>query len=259
MTTNTTTRRSAEHTRQTILTALATTRAPLTVTEIADAAGLGKSTLSKHLPALEKDGLARRTPGGRDGQRRLPDSWASAVTATDEDEAQVSVPDPDTAPDGCAGAPEETAGTDLGQTTSDTATVTTGPGSEDGISGEAVNTTSGEANTAASPSAATATSAVPAQPAPVTRVRAQRVGEQETGLNPVSGSARLAPGELKLMVRAILDADPGEEFTATAISHILQGRSIGAIQNNLARLAQEGNAVQTSDRPRRYQSGRTVN
>ncbi|WP_179808754.1 hypothetical protein [Nocardiopsis sinuspersici] len=75
-------------------------------------------------------------------------------------------------------------------------------------------------------------------------------------VNPVSGSARLAPGELKLMVKAILDAEPGEEFTATAISHLLQGRSIGAIQNNLARLAKEERAVQTCDRPRRYRSAK---
>ncbi|RKS04962.1 IclR-like helix-turn-helix domain-containing protein [Nocardiopsis sp. Huas11] len=257
MTTNTTARRSAEHTRQTILTALAATRAPLTVTELADAAGLGKSTLAKHLLALEKDGLARRTPGCRDGRRRLPDSWASAVTTTDEDEAPATVPDPDTAPDGSAGTPEETTGTDLGQTTS--GTVTADPGSEDCNSGEAVNTAPGKADTAASLSAVTAPSAGPAQPALVTQVRAQRVGEQKTGLNPISGSARLAPGELKLMVKAILDADPGEEFTATAISHILQGRSIGAIQNNLARLSKEERAVQTSDKPRRYQSVRAVN
>ena len=86
--------------------------------------------------------------------------------------------------------------------------------------------------------------------ATVTRVGAAT----EQDLNPVSGSARLAPGELKLKVKAILDSDPGEELTATAISHILQGRSIGAIQNNCARLAKEGRAVQTCDRPRRYRS-----
>jgi DNA-binding transcriptional ArsR family regulator len=41
--------------------------------EIATATGLGRSTVSKALAALEHAGMARRHPGGRDGRRRLPD------------------------------------------------------------------------------------------------------------------------------------------------------------------------------------------
>ncbi|WP_211719568.1 hypothetical protein, partial [Nocardiopsis sp. MG754419] len=77
-------------------------------------------------------------------------------------------------------------------------------------------------------------------------------GAGEEGVNPVSGSQRLGSGELKLMVWALLKNSPEEEFTATKLSHLLQGRSIGAIQNNLAKLAKEGKAELACEKPRRY-------
>ncbi|MBR8741421.1 helix-turn-helix domain-containing protein, partial [Nocardiopsis sp. MG754419] len=49
--------------RDLLLTALTRASAPLTVTDLAEEAGVGKSTASKYLPALEKEGLAVRTPG----------------------------------------------------------------------------------------------------------------------------------------------------------------------------------------------------
>jgi DNA-binding MarR family transcriptional regulator len=48
-----------------------------TVAELAGSAGLSESTVSKTLTALEAAGTAIRTPGGRDGARRLPDRWAA--------------------------------------------------------------------------------------------------------------------------------------------------------------------------------------
>jgi len=48
----------------------------LTNAEIAVATGLGRSTVGKTLAALERLAMARRTPGGRDGGRRLPDRWS---------------------------------------------------------------------------------------------------------------------------------------------------------------------------------------
>lgn len=65
--------------------------------ELADALGLGQSTVAKHLAALETAGTARREPGGRDGGRRLPDRW----TATAPD---VEDPAPDTAAEAAADA-----------------------------------------------------------------------------------------------------------------------------------------------------------
>jgi hypothetical protein len=52
-----------------------------TAAELAEVAGIGRSTAAKTLAALEGQGKARRTPGGRDGARRLPDRWAPAPAA----------------------------------------------------------------------------------------------------------------------------------------------------------------------------------
>lgn len=258
-TTASTPRRSATRTREVILTALGEVTEPVTVTDLAELAGVGKSTLAKHLPALEKDELAVRTPGGRDGRRRLPDTWQAATSTAPE-----TASDKDIAPQ--VDRVEEEIGTSTltpDATAADTSR-TEAPGSIPGVPDA-----SPQKDPAQGPGTATATAptndqsvaqATPTAPdparlrpaAPAATVRAGAVGAEER--NPVSGSTRLAPGELKLMVKAILDASPEEEFTATAISHLLQGRSIGAIQNNLARLAKEGKAVQTCDRPRRYRS-----
>jgi hypothetical protein len=48
------------------------------VAQIAVSAGVGRSTAGKLLAQLESDGEVRRTEGGRDGKRRLPDLWSLA-------------------------------------------------------------------------------------------------------------------------------------------------------------------------------------
>ena len=50
----------------------------LTSAEIATAAGLGRSTVTKALGALEREGMTRRNPSGRKGRHRLPDRWSVA-------------------------------------------------------------------------------------------------------------------------------------------------------------------------------------
>ncbi len=69
-------------TQQAVINALAKQEDELTSAEIAAAAGLGRSTVGKTLAALEREGMVRRVPGGRDGQRRRPDRWS--VRASDE-------------------------------------------------------------------------------------------------------------------------------------------------------------------------------
>jgi len=44
--------------------------------ELAAAAGLGRSTVSKLLAELERGGEVRRRTGGREGGRRMPDRWS---------------------------------------------------------------------------------------------------------------------------------------------------------------------------------------
>jgi DNA-binding transcriptional ArsR family regulator len=53
----------------------------LTGAEIATSTGLGRSTVGKALAALERSGMVRRHPGGRDGRRPLPDRWSVGPTA----------------------------------------------------------------------------------------------------------------------------------------------------------------------------------
>ena len=53
----------------------------LTGPEIATVTGLGRSTVGRALVALERRGMVRRQPDGRDGRRRLPDRWSAGQTA----------------------------------------------------------------------------------------------------------------------------------------------------------------------------------
>ena len=70
---------------QAVLKALAA-NAEATAAEVAAAANVGRSTAGKVLARLTSSGEVRRTAGGRDGARRLPDrfSLASAEPAADE-------------------------------------------------------------------------------------------------------------------------------------------------------------------------------
>ncbi len=53
-----------------------------TAAELAEVAGIGRSTAAKALAAMEHEGTARRGDGGRDGGRRLPDRWHPADDGT---------------------------------------------------------------------------------------------------------------------------------------------------------------------------------
>ena len=46
--------------------------------ELAEAAGIGGSTTSKHLATLERDGIAVRRPGDAEGGRRVADRWEAS-------------------------------------------------------------------------------------------------------------------------------------------------------------------------------------
>jgi hypothetical protein len=63
---------------QAVLKALASNR-EATAADVAAAAGVGRSTASKVLAQLASSGEVRRTEGGRDRARRLPDRFALAT------------------------------------------------------------------------------------------------------------------------------------------------------------------------------------
>jgi hypothetical protein len=61
-----------------------TTHPHATVTELARAAGIGKSTAGKLLATLEAQGRAVRRPGERTGGRRAPDQWSRAAEPAED-------------------------------------------------------------------------------------------------------------------------------------------------------------------------------
>jgi len=75
---------------------------------------------------------------------------------------------------------------------------------------------------------------------------------------PGGRAGRLAAGELAAMVAAVLAAHPDIEYTPAMLSHMLGGRSSGAIHNALERQVKIGTAVRVCDRPRRYQHANTA-
>ena len=82
-TTTTTTTTISTTTTEAVLAALGS--GPASAAEVAEAAGIGRSTATKILGALAASGQVERTPGGRDGARRLPDRWALPATPEDPD------------------------------------------------------------------------------------------------------------------------------------------------------------------------------
>ncbi|MFE0156729.1 hypothetical protein ACFWY5_57060 [Nonomuraea sp. NPDC059007] len=73
----------------------------------------------------------------------------------------------------------------------------------------------------------------------------------------IGGSTR--PGGLRDLVHAHLIEFPGKEFTSHEIAKALGGRSSGAVANALDRLVQLGDAVPTTERPRRFALAPTAN
>ena len=56
------------------------TKPDQTTNEIAEATGLGRSTVGKQLATLNSDHKVTRTPGEREGGRRTPDRWSKTTT-----------------------------------------------------------------------------------------------------------------------------------------------------------------------------------
>jgi DNA-binding MarR family transcriptional regulator len=56
----------------------------VTVADLADVLGIGRSTVAKRLEALQAAGTARREPGGREGGRRVADRWSATAHVADD-------------------------------------------------------------------------------------------------------------------------------------------------------------------------------
>ena len=88
-----------------VVTAALRTHPEATVIELAETAGVGRSTAAKCLAALEAAGTARRVPGGRDGGRRVADRWVPA-----KPRPLAGQPTADGEVDGCSGDDRPVAG-----------------------------------------------------------------------------------------------------------------------------------------------------
>jgi hypothetical protein len=189
-----------------------------TAAEIAEAAGIGRSTAGKTLANLEAQGRVSRQRGPSEGSKATPDRWR-LVSEPLADHAALAEPQPATA-EARVEEPADTTNTpgqapSTGAVPPDTAVPDTGQ---------------------AEATAATTRSATDADKPP---------GEA-TG-----GGVRLRPGALRSLIHGWLAERPGQEFTPTRIGKEL-GRSAGAVGNALATMTDQGEVVQTSSKPRRY-------
>jgi DNA-binding MarR family transcriptional regulator len=63
-----------------------------TAAELAEAVGIGKSTATRYLAALETEGKARRTPGGWSEGRRFADRWSVTPAEAEIAAGGISAP-----------------------------------------------------------------------------------------------------------------------------------------------------------------------
>jgi hypothetical protein len=240
----------------------------ITVVALGAAAGVSKSTVAKTLTLLERSGAAIRTVREGDGVREA-DLWSPGAalgsllftTAVKHS--------------GYGHAAALSASTEI---------VTTAEAAEPGLASTTVDDESADDSsqvlTQAAPDApADADTAVMNEslelnevaaqtPPSANMTAAQSHGTQgepqaessseptttEVGDAPAADGAalRLAPGALAAMVSTVLAAHPDIEYTPTMLSHLLNGRSSGAIHNVLEKMITNGSAVRTCDRPKRY-------
>ncbi|QHA07870.1 hypothetical protein GQF42_35350 [Streptomyces broussonetiae] len=202
---------------------------PATVDDIAQAADTARSSTFKSLVDLEKRSLAYRNRGIKNGPDRHPDLWhavhtAAAPTFEQPGAREEPVAQAIAAPQAAAPAPESShLLRDLHEST--------------------VHGTDEKSDTSASKRAASSA------PPPARCSAALQPKDVTTATASPGGGRRLARGALRQLVLDHLNAYPGESFTATRISRVID-RSSGAVANALVTLSMQGLIEQVADRPR---------
>lgn len=255
-----------------------------TVKVLAEATGTSKSTVAKTLLKLEQAGAARRTLH-EDGDTRFADTWSPTVLTGAVLVTSAEAPDNGHAtalssarPHGSAGAASEqlefdrvvdadevgaseiTHGLDAADSMSPIASEDAcRPGSEkpDAVEGEDSDTVAreyvpddGSGDHSAVDGAEDSCTVLDAAPAPAEPIRAPAGLPAQDAAS--SSRERLAPGVLGTMVAAHLMAHPEMDFTPTELSHVLGGRSSGAIYNALVKMKNAATVIQTCESPRRF-------
>ncbi|GAA1892983.1 MarR family transcriptional regulator [Actinomadura bangladeshensis] len=270
----------------------ALTRNPgATVTALAEASGVSRATVTRTLTTLEGDGRAARTRGGRDGGKRLPDTWHPATATgdtpdasapdvpTDDADATTDSPvstDAPTADDTATGqdAPTEAPATgEDAPTGTDTATAGDAPATEPTDAEDAGDAEAGmdaaavaearDALTALQDAIGAALTALDAGDGAAALTAAEgaysgsglvrRLVRAAANGRPrtASGAPRSAPGEMRAKVAAHLTGHRGAAFTPHEIAKVI-GHSAGAVSNALDRLTEAGEAELVCERPRRF-------
>lgn len=239
-------------------------------TELALAAGIGKSTAARFLASWHGEGTVTREHSSAEEGTRATDRWTltNTDTATDQDSSITEVADP---PDAATEPPPDGAGTVdaacAGDTTTGLASITTqsAPDSEGtalasdagtnplipGMAHEQITEIPEEST--ANAEVAASSGAAPEPPADLTDADAGIPDEPAPAVATSSTrkKRRLAAGELRGQVEDYLREHEGEVFGPGAIGKAL-GRSSGAVNNALERLVADGYAVQTNDKPKRF-------
>ncbi|WP_194904496.1 MarR family transcriptional regulator [Catenulispora rubra] len=212
----------------------------VTVVELHESAGVSKSTVAKTLVQLERAGAAcrtvRETGGVRDADLWSPGPGLGALLFKADVQALGSdCGDATERPEKAVVAPPACVPDDV---------ATEGPASPVAPAAEEGTTSDSE------PEFETGV-VRPAEADAVTEAAATVSFESdESGSD--GQARRLAPGELRAMVTAVLEAHPDIEYTPTMLSHMLEGRSAGAIHNVLEKLVSSGAAARTRDKPKSY-------
>ncbi|TMQ92727.1 winged helix-turn-helix transcriptional regulator, partial [Actinomadura soli] len=221
-----------------------TAKPGVSVTAIAEASGVSRATAARTLTALEKDGRAARTRGGRNGGKRQPDTWhpvtATTATATTGTADTADTTDAGNRDAGNTDAGDADAGDAAGM---DAAAVAEARDAltvlRDAVGAALTGLDSGDG--------AAALRAVEAAYGGSGRarrlVRAAVNGRPRTA----SGAPRSGPGEMRAKVAGHLTAHPGAEFTPHEIAKVI-GHSAGAVSNALDRLTEAGEAELVCDR-----------
>lgn len=243
-----------------------------TAIDLSMAAKIGKSTAQKILAKWADDGSVTRVVtrvGFGGGGRRAADLWAiTGADTAQNDPAPAEGPAADDQ-DVTGNADAEldapavpvTGDGDGGDTTvaenSSTDPVDTQPVDTDSVDTEsAVAPVEGTPDTVDDVSSVVQAGPVVADIEPASADGAATGDEQAPtgGGADAAGekAARLPSGALRGMVEDFLNDHPGGEFGPTAIAKALGGKSSGAVSNALDKLVDNGTAVKTSDKPRRF-------
>jgi AraC-like DNA-binding protein len=217
---------------------------PSTVADLAERAGVSRSTVSKALAALDEGRCARRESGGHEGARRTPDQWfAISVTAPAKPAAastDTPTPDAEPAPIPTKPAPKTSA--------------------EPAPAAQAETVDEPAPRTDPAPTPAETGAKTSTNPAPA--AAAETVDEPGPGADPAAqpapvpgsagGGARLGKGELRAQVEEHLRAHPEREWTPGQIAKVLK-RSAGAIHNACQKLVSDNVAQTFLNAPTRFQ------